>query len=59
MQSRVTTGDLIIELNDETIESNNDLLLTLEKYKPGQQIRLKVKRNKETAILTITLGSSL
>ncbi|MBP6681103.1 MAG: trypsin-like peptidase domain-containing protein [Saprospiraceae bacterium] len=52
-------GDLIIEVNDEPIESNNDLFLTLEKYKPGEQIRLKVKRKQQTANLTITLGSSL
>jgi|SRR5688572_6732006 len=52
-------GDLIIEVNDEPVESNNDLLLTLEKYQPGQEVRLKVKRNKQTTILTITLGSSL
>lgn len=52
-------GDLIIEINDEPIESNNDLLLTLEKYKPGQLVRLKVKRRQQTADLSITLGSSL
>lgn len=52
-------GDLIIEVNEEPIGSNNDLLLTLEKYKPGEQIRLKVKRKQQTANLTITLGSSL
>ncbi|MDZ4749606.1 MAG: trypsin-like peptidase domain-containing protein [Saprospiraceae bacterium] len=51
-------GDLIVEVNEEPIESNNDLLLTLEKYKPGEQIRLKVKRKQQTANLTITLGSS-
>jgi S1-C subfamily serine protease len=52
-------GDLITEVNDQPVESNNDLLLTLEKFQPGDEVRLKVKRNKETAILTITLGSSL
>lgn len=55
----IIMGDLIVEINEELIESNNDLLLTLEKYKPGQQIRVKVKRDKETDVLTITLGSSL
>jgi len=52
-------GDLIIEVNGDPIESNNDLLLTLEKYKPGEQILLKVKRKQQTTDLTITLGSSL
>jgi S1-C subfamily serine protease len=55
----IVMGDLIIEINDESIESNNDLLLTLEKYKPGDQIQLKVMRKQQTTNLTITLGSSL
>jgi S1-C subfamily serine protease len=55
----IIIGDLIIEINGEAIESNNDLLLTLEKYKPGDQIRMKVKRDKQINDLTITLGSSL
>ncbi|HEY3385665.1 MAG TPA: trypsin-like peptidase domain-containing protein [Saprospiraceae bacterium] len=59
MTGDLVMGDLIIEVNDEPVESNNDLLLTLEKYQPGQEVRLKVKRNKQTTTLTITLGSSL
>jgi S1-C subfamily serine protease len=52
-------GDLIVEINDEAIKSNNDLFLTLEKYKPGDQIRVKVIRNKQPTTLNVTLGSSL
>ncbi len=55
----MTLGDLIVEINDEAIKSNNDLFLTLEKYKPGDQIRLKVIRNKQPTTLNVTLGSSL
>ena len=55
----LVVGDLIVEINDEPIASNNDLLLTVEKYKPGQQIKVKVKRGAQTQDLTITLGSSL
>ncbi len=51
-------GDLIIEINDEVIASNSDLFLTLEKYKPGDQIRMKVKRNNQTITLNVVLGSS-
>ena len=52
-------GDLITEVNGEPINSNNDLLLTLEKYKPGEQIRMKVMRDNQPATVTVTLGSSL
>ncbi len=55
----ITMGDLIVEINDEPIRSNNDLLLTLEKYKPGDQIRMKVIRNDQPATVNVTLGSSL
>ena len=55
----IVLGDLIVEINGEPIASNNDLYLTLEKYKPGQQIRLKVKRKDVISELTVTLGSSL
>ncbi len=46
-------------VNEEAINSNNDLLLTLEKYKPGEQIRMKVMRNDQPATINVTLGSSL
>jgi len=55
----IIVGDLITEVNDEPINSNNDLLLTLEKYKPGEQIRMKVMRDNQPATVTVTLGSSL
>ncbi len=55
----IEIGDLIVEVNDKPIQSNNDLLLTLEKYKPGEIIRLKVQRQKRLELLNVTLGSSL
>ena len=55
----MTLGDLIVEIDGQPIKSNNDLFLTLEKYKPGDQIRVKVIRNKQPATVNITLGSSL
>jgi S1-C subfamily serine protease len=55
----MTLGDLIIEVNGEPIKSNNDLLLTLEKYKPGDQVRMKVLRNNQQATVNVTLGSSI
>lgn len=55
----IEIGDLIIEVNGEPINSNNDLLLTLEKYKPGDQIHMKVMRDHQPATIDVTLGSSL
>jgi S1-C subfamily serine protease len=54
----IILGDLIVELNDEPIKSNNDLLLALEKYKSGDQVKVKVKRKEQSTTLTVTLGSA-
>lgn len=56
---QITMGDLIVEIDGQIIKSNNDLLLTLEKYKPGDQIRLKVIRNDQPSNINVILGSSL
>jgi S1-C subfamily serine protease len=55
----VALGDLIVAINNEAIRSNNDLLLTLEKYKPGDRIEVTVNRDNQTSKLTVVLGSSL
>ena len=54
----IILGDLIVAIDDKPITSNNDLLLTLEKYKPGDQVSVKVKRDGKTSTVTVTLGSS-
>lgn len=56
---KMLLGDLIVEVDGENIQSNNDLLLTLEKYKPGDRIRMKVIRDDQPANIYVTLGSSL
>ncbi|HET6555680.1 MAG TPA: PDZ domain-containing protein, partial [Prolixibacteraceae bacterium] len=55
----IELGDIIVEINGEAIKSNNDLLLTLEKFKPGDQVRMRVIRNEQPATVNVTLGSSL
>jgi S1-C subfamily serine protease len=54
----IVLGDLIVEVNDEPVRSNNDLLLTLEKYKSGDEVKVKVKRKVLSTTLTVTLGSA-
>jgi S1-C subfamily serine protease len=54
----IDIGDLIVGINDEPVRSNNDLFLTLEKYKPGDRIEVKVKRNNNLVSVPITLDAS-
>jgi S1-C subfamily serine protease len=56
---KITLGDLIVEINGEAIKSNNDLFLTLEKYKPGDRVSIKIIRDDRPTTLQVTLGSSL
>ena len=51
-------GDIITGINGEEIESRNDLLLALEKYQPGEQIIVQVKRNARFINLELTLDES-
>jgi len=57
-QGEIILGDLIVEINDEPVTSNNDLLLTLEKYKSGDQVKVMVMRKDQSSTLTVTLGSA-
>jgi S1-C subfamily serine protease len=52
-------GDLIIEIDNQPITSNNDLFLLLEKFKPGDEVSVKVRRDDQTETLRVILGSSL
>jgi len=51
-------GDIITGINGEKIKSRNDLLLSLEKYQPGEQITVQVKRKNQFVDLKLTLDKS-
>jgi len=51
-------GDIITSINGEKIKSRNDLLLALEKYQPGEQITVQVKRDEKLVDLELTLDGS-
>ena len=51
-------GDIITGINDEKIKTRNDLLLALEKYQPGEQITVQVKRNNKFVDVELTLDEA-
>ncbi|MEM9820514.1 MAG: trypsin-like peptidase domain-containing protein [Bacteroidota bacterium] len=51
-------GDIIVGINEDSIDSRGDLILALEKYKPGDQIRLKLLRDYEPFELDLTLDQA-
>ena len=51
-------GDIILKLNDDNINDSNDLVLSLEKYKPGETIKLTIQRDGKRFVVDLTLGAS-
>ncbi|MEO1713692.1 MAG: trypsin-like peptidase domain-containing protein [Bacteroidota bacterium] len=54
----IRMGDLIVGIDQITIESTNDLILALERYRPGDQITVTVARNNQTIELPLILDQA-
>ena len=54
----IKLGDIIIGLGEEKIESNNDLLLALEKYEVGDQVELTLLRDDKELVVVVELDPS-
>lgn len=52
-------GDVIIQINQFPIKSNNDLILALEKFSIGDEISVKFNRRNEIKQVNLQLASSL
>lgn len=54
----LTENDIILEINGEKISQDTTLIELLQKYKPGDNVTLKVLSKGEEKTLTLTLGES-
>lgn len=54
----IARGDILLELDGETIEAPRDLLLILEQLKAGDEVELVVLHGDEERTLTVTLGEN-
>ena len=55
---RVQFGDIITKIGDHTVESNNDLILALEKFNPKDTISIQFLRDDQEDEVFVELGSS-
>ena len=55
-QGRIELGDILVSIDDFPIRNKNDLLLTLEKYKPDNTVTLTLIRNEKNITLDVQLG---
>ncbi|MBI1804603.1 MAG: PDZ domain-containing protein [Ignavibacteriae bacterium] len=51
----VKEGDVIVKLNDRTIEDSDDLIRAIQRTKPKSDVKIEVVRSKEHKTLTATL----
>ncbi|NJL74196.1 MAG: trypsin-like serine protease [Saprospiraceae bacterium] len=56
---RIILGDIIVGINNDKIKSYSDLILTLEKYKPGQQVVVKLLREEKEVELKVVLDAGI
>ena len=56
-RGRLLLGDLIVQLDGEPVASANDLLLRLERYKPGQTIKLTLQYDDDERTVQLELGA--
>jgi S1-C subfamily serine protease len=54
----ITLGDIITGIGDTEVRSNNDLILALEKYKVGDVISVKIRRDDKEKEVQIELSGS-
>jgi S1-C subfamily serine protease len=52
---RIHLGDAIVGINGEKVESSNDLILILEKYKAGDNVKVKIIREEKEQEVTVRL----
>ncbi|MEY3051887.1 MAG: hypothetical protein RLY31_1672 [Bacteroidota bacterium] len=55
---RIRLGDAIVAINDEKVKSSSDLVLILEKFKAGDNVKLKVLRDEREFFVDVTLDAS-
>lgn len=53
----VVAGDIITQINDESLTTDNDLQTVVSSYKAGERVELSVWRAGKTLTLTVELGT--
>lgn len=54
----IELGDVIVGINDDGIEKYGDLVLALEKYKPGEEVTVKIMRNDKEIKVDLVLDAA-
>lgn len=55
---KIVLGDIIVKIDKNKIKGYNDLILTLEEYKPGDEVEIVVLREDKELKLNLTLDTA-
>lgn len=58
-RGQVNLGDIITKVGDYTINNNNDLILSLEHYSPGDTVSISILREEGQLDKQVVLGSNM
>jgi S1-C subfamily serine protease len=56
-QAGISTGDIILSINDAKLDGASSLRQLMQQYKPGQTITLHVLHNGQDTAIDLTLGT--
>jgi C-terminal processing protease CtpA/Prc len=51
----IKAGDVIIQVGKKEIEDSRDLMRAIDRYEPGEEVEVKIIRNKKEQIVKVTL----
>lgn len=57
-QAGIRAGDVIVKAGDERVHSGEELIIKIRAHRPGDELRLTLRRDGKEIVKTLTLGSS-
>ncbi|MCB9310055.1 MAG: trypsin-like peptidase domain-containing protein [Lewinellaceae bacterium] len=54
----IVMGDIITSIDSKPVKSSNDIFLILEKYNPGDKVKVTIKRDEREEEKEVTLGGN-
>lgn len=57
-QAGLQVGDVILSVNDTPLDANNRLADVIARFKPGDEVTLKIRRGNEEQDIRVTLGEN-
>ena len=57
-QGNIILGDIILAINDKQVDEMNELSIALERYKPGDTVKVTLDRHDQIVETDLVLGQA-